>query len=209
MLRTECPSCKEWVSSPFLNEMENTKCPTCETEFQIKEVFVSAGAYSIYRDVLLKSIFKYKRLIAEAQKEVEDLERAGKDKLGYKDTIDSIKLFINNLQEMLNGARSGFRVAPKSGAVLCELGARMIEGRLVNISSTGACVNMSAYNNDFNKGEVIALQLVVGEPSPGISMKGEVMWTSPKNGIGVRFINLNAEAKALIVDYIQEKDKDV
>lgn len=208
MLRAECPSCKQWVNSPYLSDMEETKCPTCETVFKVKEVFVSAGPYSIYRDVLQKSVFKYKRLLAEAKKEVEELERAGKDKLGYKDTIDSMKLFMENLQEMLSGARNGFRVAPKSEAVICEYGGRSIEGRIVNISSSGACVNMAAYNPDFRKGDIVPLRFIADAPAPAFSLTGEVMWTSAAEGVGVRFTNLNETTKKLIIDYIQEKDKD-
>jgi hypothetical protein len=198
MLMVECPDCKEWIPSPFLLEIKETQCPNCEGLVPVKEVYISAGAYSINRDALLKSIFKYKRLIAEAGKNLEELQ---KNKRGAYEVKRVVK-FIENLKELLDGCRDSPRAPGGRVMVECTFKDAACNSELVNISSTGACVDVGEVSFLPQKGDKVGLRFWGKDP---FRVEGSVIWIGKENRIGTKFLNIDKLTIKHLHDYILEK----
>ncbi|MBI5587015.1 MAG: hypothetical protein HY889_01460 [Deltaproteobacteria bacterium] len=68
MFKIECASCNSWFHLPFNSEGDEVECPNCSKKTPAKDVYVAAGPYMIFREVLIKNMPKYRRLILEAEK---------------------------------------------------------------------------------------------------------------------------------------------
>lgn len=202
MLKIECPTCKNWLHSPFLMEMEEMKCPNCATVIQTKDVYIAAGPYMINRDVLLKHVFKYKRLFSEAAKEYDEIKKEGKGQKAYKVSSDTIKVFMDHLKELLEGCRNGFRVAPEKKEVDYSYRDEDFEGKLVNISMSGICVGGNPGAVPY-KGDSVTVSLKEGKYD--FKVTGEVVWADTSGMMGLRFQNMDDETRKHLVNYIIEK----
>ncbi len=207
MLKTECPQCNAWLHSPMLAEVETLQCPTCGTSVDVKDVYVSAGAYSIHRDVLLKNLFKYQRLLSEAGKELGDLLEDDKS-VGAVDkiSVNTLKSFMTDLQEMLEGCRNGFRVGAVDKRLNLALAGGNTEAHLVNISSSGVCVDIGELPSGAYKGAPVGVEF--SDEPYSFSAKGEIVWVSGRGQIGIRFIGLDEGTREHLRSYIQEKGTD-
>ncbi len=203
MLKVECPKCKEWIHSPFLVEMEETMCPTCGVQIPVEEVYITAGPYSISRDVLMKHFFKYKRLLTEAANELEGMKKEGKGLRTYEISSESVNKFMGNLQELLTGCRSGFRIAPGDKKVNYFVKDVAYESMLVNISMTGICIDAVEGSVMPRKGEEITIELVDEQHS--IKVNGKVVRSSEGGTIGIEFLGLDDNTRKGLLDYILEK----
>ncbi len=204
MLKTECPNCNKWLHSPMLAEVQTLQCPTCGASVDVNDVYVSAGAYSIHRDVLLKNLFKYQRLLSEARRELTGLlsregGAAGVDQI----SINTLKRFMGDLQEMLEGCRNGFRVQAPDKTLKLSIAGAEAEARLVNISSSGVCIDVGSLPAGAYKGVPVGVDFSDNHFS--FSVKGEVVWASDSGQIGIRFIGCDAGTKENLRNYIQEK----
>lgn len=200
LLKTECPRCKGWVTLHYQTGAAEVLCSSCSEPMPVKDVHVSAGPFMIYRDVLTASIFKYKKLLAEAEAEVAALKE--KDALtgGYGVSIRSLSLFITNLKELLDGCR--FDPRHLLGAETeYTLGGRSLKGVLVNISVTGVCLDTGGNPGPARPGEEISVRL------PGkvtdFFIPGRIMWTSRNGHIGVKFTHLDAETIEFLKGFIK------
>lgn len=168
----------------------------------VKDVHVSAGPFMIYRDVLTGSLFKYKKLLAEAEAEVAALKE--KDALtgGYGVSIKSLSLFIANLKELLDGCRFDPR-HPLGTETEYTLDGRSCKGVLVNISVTGVCLDTGKNPGAARPGGEITVRL----PGKGAEffIPGRIMWASRTGHIGVKFTHLDAETTEFLKGFIIEK----
>lgn len=205
MLKVECPECKEWIHSPLLMEMDKTTCPGCGVQVPVDEVYITAGPYSISRDVLMKHFFKYKRLLTEAANELEEMKKEGKGLKTYEVSSDSVNKFMGNLQELLTGCRSGFRITPGDKKVnyFVKDNSNSNESRLVNISMTGICIDAAEGSVMPRKGEEITIELVDEQYS--IKVKGMVVRSGKDSTIGIQFLGLDDNTRKGLLDYILEK----
>lgn len=205
MLKVECPSCKQWVQSPYLRELDKMECPSCKAEIPLNDIYISAGPFAIYRDVLLKNIFKYSKLLSEAERELEDIKKAGKGK-PYSISADTLQVFIGHLKEMLEGCRAGFRVSDDS-MVSVASGKNSAEGKIVNLSSTGACIDMGAAGLPA-KGSEVDISFRGGAlPGSGFKVSAEVVWAGKGGQIGVKFIWVDPSTKKTLLDFIRAKEE--
>ncbi|GMR04478.1 MAG: hypothetical protein BMS9Abin23_0376 [Thermodesulfobacteriota bacterium] len=205
MLKTECPHCSCSVYSPLLTESEDTDCPSCGKPFTVKEVFISAGPYSIYRDVLLKNMGKYLRLLREAKEEVDSIKKKGEGSRAYAESAKTVDLFIDRLKELLDGCRSKLRVTGEDISVEYMLYKTLHKGKLVNISSTGICIHVGEDAVGLNRGQSLNLNIKDPMMAEPLYVEGEVVWVSGEHSMGVRFINMDEGRKKILHDLILEK----
>jgi hypothetical protein len=203
MLKIECPKCKEWVHSPFLVEMEEMACPSCGVQIPVEEVYISAGPYSISRDVLMKHFFKYRRLLTEAASELEELKKEGAGLKTYDITSDNVNKFMKNLEELLAGCRSGFRISPGDKLVNYFINDTSYESKLINVSMTGICIVACEGAALPTANEKITIELV--DDSHNIKVQGVVLRVNKSGTMGIRFEEFDAEAKKALLDYVMEK----
>jgi hypothetical protein len=205
MLKVECPKCKEWVHSPFLVEMDEMACPSCGVEIPVEEVYISAGPYSISRDVLMKHFFKYRRLLSEAASELEELKKEGEGLKKYDITADNVSKFMKNLEELLAGCRSGFRISPGDKKVNYFINDSSHESRLINISMTGICIDAGEGATLPAVSDKITIELV--DDPHNIKVNGVALRVAKSGIIGIQFAELDMDAKKSLLDYILEKGK--
>lgn len=199
MLKLECQSCGQWVHSPFLAELEETQCPNCAASIKVKDICISAGTFSMYRDVLLKHMFKYQRLLSEAEREIDDIKKDTKGKASTA-SIESVKMFVTNLREMLEGCRDSFRVNIKDISSEVSLGDEKVSGHLVNISTTGVCIDAGQVKPAMKKGDHV--EITIGEDWRGLN--GKVVWVGKGNQMGIRFLKMDSETKNRLLEFIKK-----
>lgn len=200
MLRLECPECKEWIHSPVLTEIKELRCPVCAVIVPVKDLYITAGPFSIYREVLLKNRFKYQRLLAEAEKELEEIKKGGSIR-PHSISASSIELFMENIKEMLGGCRDNLRMED-GAAVRCFFKGEPFEAMLVNISSTGACIDTGSLA--LKKDDEVTIELG-GTPGVGVfSVMGSAAWASGKKA-GIKFYRMEERVRTSLIDYIKER----
>lgn len=196
MLKTECAKCGAWVVLPF--KVEEANCPNCGEVVPVKEVFISAGPYTIYRDVLKKNMFKYKRLIIEAEKEMADLRsRPGGRK--YDISVDTIKQLLANLKEMLDGCRDHLRHELDAN-VTYMMNQQAYPGRVVNLSLSGICIEAGKSSSMNKLLSDVEVRLKTGKDL--VNIKGKVMWIGNGDKMGIKFINIDENLMDTLKDYI-------
>jgi hypothetical protein len=170
----------------------------------VKDVHVSAGPFMIYRDVLTGSLLKYKRLLAEAEMEIDGLRK--KDALtgSYGVSIKSLSLFIDNLKELLDGCRFDPR-HPISEAAGTEyiLDGRSYSGALVNISVTGACLDTKKNSERTRLWSEISVRLAGKDKE--VLIPGKIMWIGKSSLIGVKFTDVDDGTREFLKSFIIEK----
>jgi len=201
MLRHQCPECKEWIHSPFLVDCKEMQCPSCSANVKVSDLYISAGPFSIHRDVLRKNMFKYTRLLMEAEKELLDVKDAvGKFKADPIST-KSIAMFIENLKEMLSGCRESTRFSAQ-GLNIRFIGDKgSVEAKLINISTTGICVDIGESAAAYKKGDTVAVEL--GGAGRG-RLPGQVVWAG-KGPVGVRFKEMDEATRQGLFEFLRDK----
>jgi len=190
MLKTDCPQCKCSVSSPFMSDTREIECPNCGSIFSAKDVFVATGPYSIYRDVLVRNMHKYVRLLREATAEMNELEELGVDSLPYRESAKTIKVFVERLKELLEGCRAQLRVPGGKATVQYLVEDTPFIGELKNISSTGLCIAIPDKSHRIGPGRIIKLRIEDECLSTPLCLQGWVVW-STENGItGLKFVSI-------------------
>jgi len=205
MQKADCPKCKCSVTSPFITDAREIECPNCETLFTSKDVLVAAGPYSVYRDVLIRNMHKYVRLLRDATAEIRELEELGKDSLPYRESANTIRIFVENLRELLGDCRDKLRVSGGKATVDYSVGEKTYRGVLKNISSTGICISVAGENERLVPGKIIRLKIQdegLGEP---LCLKGWVVWHTEKGISGLKFVGLEDSVKESLHTFISLK----
>lgn len=205
MLKTECVTCSQAIILPFFNA-EELICPNCGKEIPANDVFVSAGPYSIHRDVLIKNIFKYKRLIHEAEKEVEELQKKGVGARKYDVSIDTIAMLIENLKEMLDGCRKNLRHKLENATASLIMDGQTHHAKISNLSLTGICLEAGRLCATTKLWKEVAVRLEVGAER-GSMLGGKVMWIGSGNLLGIQFLEADRQAKEFLKEYIMSHTK--
>ncbi|MBI3756302.1 MAG: hypothetical protein HY265_09095, partial [Deltaproteobacteria bacterium] len=133
----ECPRCKEVIYSNLLAELKVVFCKNCKINVPVQDVYITAKGYTILKDGLISRIYRYEKLLIEAEKEMEATTRSS---YLSKESIESMGKFIAALRELLDGARNNFRVHIPHRIVNYKFDNIVGEGRLVDLSIVGACI---------------------------------------------------------------------
>lgn len=200
MLKMECPGCQEWIHLPFKTRAAEMVCPGCSGLIPVKDLYVAAGPFLIARDVLFKSVPRYRRLILEAEKEAAGLRNSEKvDNISLR----SMKMFINNLKELLDGCRDEARHALNDNGVEYSINRLIFQGNIVNISVSGTCIDGKNMSLD-RLWQEITVHLKRAEAET-CSIRGRVVWIGDGNKMGVKFLTDDEKTRDAIEDYIREK----
>jgi len=208
MLKTKCSDCSSWVYSPILTEITETECPDCGSTFSINDLYVSTGPFSVYRDALLKNLHKYTQLLKSAREERDEFKSRAKGDKSDTESIATLENFVSGLEELLSGCRSRLRVPVKNTVVKYSTDTIPRQGTLVNISSTGICIEASEEISKLHNGSFVILIIDNMNTVDTIYLHGEVVWTgAEKNGnrMGIRFINSEPEVEERIRSFITEE----
>ncbi len=205
MRKADCPHCKCSVTSPFMTESREIECPNCVTLFTAKDVFVATGPYSIYREVLIRSMHKYVRLLREARAEIRELEELGVDSLPYRESAKTIKVFVENLRELLGSCRDKLRVSGGKATVDYYMGEDIYRGVLKNISSTGICMAVPQTSHRIGPGRIIKLRIKDESLSEPLCLRGWVVWSTEKGITGIKFVSLDESAREALHKFISFK----
>lgn len=206
MLKIECPKCCKWVHLTLHGDEEEVSCPDCNEMIPVKDVYVAAGPYMIFRDVLQKNMHKYKRLLLEAEKEIQDLQKKA-DGLNrsYDISAKTVNMFVTNLKEMLEGCRDTIRHSVDDVVVEYVINGRGYRGRLVNLGVSGMCLvagKTATVTRLWNEMVVNFRPDETGDPVP---LPGKIVWLGKGNLMGVKFLDLDGKKKKMLRDYIQSK----
>lgn len=204
MLKTECPKCKGWVTLPFQTGTDEIKCSNCSEPIPVKDVHVSAGPFMIYREALTGNLTKYKRLLAEAEAEINDLKKKDAATGAYGVSIKSLGLFITNLKELLEGCRFDPR-HPLNQSIELDfvLNGRACKGALVNLSVTGACIDTKDSAEQARLRCEISVRLA--DKDKEFLIPGKIMWVGSAGLVGVKFTSVDDEAQEFLKAFIIDK----
>jgi hypothetical protein len=211
MLQMKCPSCAKVISSPLLAEMSSIECGHCKETVEVGDVFVTTKGFTMHRGDLLKRIFRYRSLLAEVEKERVLMV---KDESVSAATKKSIEQFYVTLQELLVGARSSYRFSvPFDLPIDVEYQGKTGQGRLVNLSSKGASINLQTTDKAPRQGSEIHFEIPLDIAPKALSIQAKVLWLRKidKNeanenlAVGVAFVNLGEDIRNSIWDFCIDK----
>ncbi len=205
MLKADCPECKCSVTSPFMTESRSIECPNCGTVFTTKDVFVTTGSYSIYREVLIRNMHKYVRLLREATAEMNELEELGKDSLPYRESARAVRHFVESLRELLGNCRSKLRIPGGKATVDYYIGDAMYTGVLKDISSTGLCIAIKDRTHKIEPGHIIKLCIKDECLKEPLCLKAWAVWNTEKGMTGLKFVGLCDSSKEALNGFISFK----
>lgn len=209
MLKTDCPNCRFSLSSKILTEDSEIECAECKETFQVKDVYIYAWPYTIYREVALKNVDKYIRLLRETKADVALMEELGKDSMPYRESAKSLNQFADMLTELLDGCRSEPRVPCGDTTVEYYIGDAVYTGNIRNISSTGICISISGKSNRIGPGRIIKMNINDNALSETLCLKGWVIWSTEKGITGLKFVGLEETSRAALQDFIEVKNSMV
>lgn len=205
MLKTKCPNCKCSVKSTFLVEAQQATCDGCGETFIVKDIYISVGPYTIYKEVVLENTPNYVRLLRELRAEAARMEERGKDSLPYRESAKTVNLFVNMLRELLEGCRDKPRVPGGKATVEYYIDETAYHGVLKNISSTGICFAISDKSLQIGPGRIIKLSVKDEGLSEPLCLKAWVVWSTEKGITGLKFVGLDAASRETLCKFIAYK----
>ncbi|MFZ3071892.1 MAG: PilZ domain-containing protein, partial [Thermodesulfobacteriota bacterium] len=189
--------------SPLLLEKKELFCPNCAKAVPVRDIYISAGPYSIYRDVLMQNLLRYRHLLMEAEKEIEKLSAKAKTSVPDDISRGSMKKFIDQLKELLDGCRDHLRAPAGNAVVECAFGGVRDKGTLVNISTSGVCIDLGKSANLPKKGVNAALRFMDDKGGDYLALAGPVAWSDAVGHVGIRFPAIDEKSRKLLEEYIE------
>ena len=191
MLKMKCPKCKEFIVSKLLAEIDQITCNNCQATVPVQDVMVFAKGFTFHRNDLAKRLFRYKSLINEVVQERELLEKNTKASPESKKSLDQ---FLEALKEVMDGARNSLRLDfSERVEVRFMVNQQPHSGALVNLSTSGACIEADPAAALPQKKNVIKLHFSLPGRKEVFMLDGVVIWTNKLEGkkeafaIGVEF----------------------
>ena len=214
MLIMKCPKCDKYISSALLAELTSIDCEHCSAAVAVNNVLVSSNGFTFDRKDLLKSFFRYRKLLDEVIDEHSSLVQNGDASSASRRSIEQ---FLAILQGMMTGARDNFRYqfsAPLS-AKLCY-SRHECSGTFFNLSTEGACVEISRSNPLPRVKGGISLEFSLPESEKVFSVDGDICWTkkakdgeSKKHSIGIKFRGVDTSIHEDLWKYISGAASEV
>lgn len=210
MLKMECPNCKHQIYSHLLAEVDSVVCKNCKTDVPVGDVYVTAKGYTMLRKDLVMRMHRYEKLLNEAENEVSLMMEGEKT---CDETVQSIDRFIGTLKEMLEAARNNFRMYQQQLPVNLKVNDKTISGIMINMSTTGACVEPEDGSKLPKLHEKIELIFSLDGIEEAFEIKGKVCWIKKKTsksefntGIGIQFKELDKKTNAKLWAHIEKLD---
>jgi hypothetical protein len=213
MLKMECPKCKGWIHSKILRESNDVFCENCNEDVKVDNVYVSASGYTILKDILNDRVYRYEKLLKEAEKELEVIA----EKTSHKgdESVKSINNLVVALKELLEGARNTSRVQLPNVSAEYEFENHKKRGEIIDLSVTGSCIEIDERGQLPQVKREINLKFSLPDSNKKLSIKGKVVWIKrgvrdrgSKTAIGIKFEELSDEVRTLIWDFITTKNME-
>ena len=214
MLIMKCPKCEKNISSALLAEITSIDCEHCGATVAVDNVLVSSNGFTFDRKDLLKSFFRYRKLLDEVIDEHSSLEQNGESSAASRRSIEK---FLAILQGMMAGARDNYRY-PLSTPLATKLCYSRYEcsGTFFNLSTEGACIEISRSNPLPRVKGGISIEFSLPETEKIFSIDGDICWTkkakageSNKHSIGIKFRDLDSSTHDDLWGYISVAASDV
>ncbi len=183
---------QKYISSALLAEMTSIDCEHCHATVAVSNVLVSANGFTFDRNDLLKRFFRYRKLLDEVIDEHSSLT----DNRNASDVSKrSIEQFLSILQGMMTGARDHFRFQFSTPlSVKLSYSRHECSGTFFNLSTDGACLEISRSNPLPRVKGGITLEFSLPEQEKIFSIDGDICWTqkgsdgqAAKHRVGIRF----------------------
>ncbi len=195
-----CPNCHELIISSLLAEIDEITCHYCKDDVPVRNILISARGMTMNRNDLLKSFFRYKKLLTEV---VEERAAMDGDEEFLKTSKKSADQFIETLEEMMAGARDNYRLQfSLTVPVRINYDGKVQSGWLVNISMVGACIETENIYVIPSIGSIVSLEFSLPGHNSKFSMAGMIAWikdvengTEIAHDIGIKFMDLNDQAR--------------
>ena len=214
MLIMKCPKCDKYISSALLAEIATVECEHCKANVAVQNVLVSSNGFTFDRKDLLKRFFRYRKLLDEVIDERNSLSESS----ASSDTSKrSIEQFLAILQGMMSGAREKFRLEVKEpmAAKLCY-SRHECSGTFFNLSTEGACVEISPSNPLPRVLGGISLEFSLPGDPEVFAIDGDICWTQKatvdgggKHSCGIRFRGVDSATHAQLWQFISSGASDV
>ncbi len=204
MIKIECSKCAVWILLPFHGKEDMIECPHCAKTTPVRDIFVSGGPFILHRDILVKNMQKYRRLVSEAEKEMVGLQKKGASSRAHEISARSLSLFVSDLKEMLDGCRDVVRHSMNGVKVRYAIDNRKYYGNIMNLSVSGICLEAgraASISRLWSDAKV----LLKGENTGPFTLGGKIMWIGKGEQMGIRFSNVDESTMGLIKGYILEK----
>ncbi len=212
MLQMNCPKCNGLIKTPLLVELLDIECPQCRENVKVHNVVVSTKNFSMQRNDLIKRISHYKKLLKDVEKEIEQGENDQKTTENSRKSADNLR---SSLKDLLLAARDNFRLNMSYDLyVQINFDGDKRLARLVNISSTGACIELVDRGQLPGNNTEIQLQLLLPGDSESLSFLARVVWsrnlakdsTNKNVNMGIQFKDIDVQARECIWNFIVDAE---
>ena len=207
MLKMKCSECQEFIVSKLLAEATRIICEHCHKSVPVQDVMVFAKGFTFHRNDLAKRLFRYKSLINEVVQERKLLEKSPAASQESKKSLDQ---FLEALKEVMAGARNSLRLDfSEPFPVRFTMDQQLHQGSLINLSTSGACLEVDSMASLPVKKTSITLQFSLPGSSSMTTLNGVVVWTNRTEdskkqvfGIGVEFKQLDEGVMQTLWEFI-------
>jgi hypothetical protein len=139
----------------------------------------------------------------EAERELDALAERQK---GPQDvSIRTVRKFIENLKEMLDGCRNNPRTHLTTDVVKYIIDDITYQGKLINISTSGVCIKAAEDSSLPQKGDEVNVIFEEEKEEDPCRIEGEVIWIGKGNHFGIKFIDLDKSKKKCLQHYMLER----
>lgn len=215
MLPTNCPKCKGHIKSPSLKSSGSVRCDQCDELVNVEKVAFAAKDFTVDREDLQKRIFRYESLLQEVEKE---RRLMADDQRIAQETRQSFDQFCLTLQELLAGTKSCYRLKmTRDLSLLMEFAKHKSKVRLIDISTAGASLEPELLDKLPKPSAMLNLELTLPGLHEPWAVLAKVVWVRKLTNessaecyrIGVKFVNLDEQARAGIWRFITQNSAGV
>ncbi len=208
MLQMDCPNCHGVIQSQFLADVSSIECGRCAKTIPVKDVFVTTKSFVMHREDFLNRTFRFQKLLREVEKEL--LLMTNNQEASPK-SLESLEQFYASLQELLAGARNNYRMDILDDvSVDISDGKGQCKGKLLNISTSGASIELTRFMKLPRIKSLVDLVLPFPELSAQLYVRARVVWTKEQENkdrphqaiIGTTFVDIDENSKNCIWNYI-------
>jgi hypothetical protein len=212
MIQMNCPKCNGLIKSPLLVELPEIECPQCRVNVKVHNVAVSTKNFFMQRNDLIKRIFNYKKLLEEVEKEIEQGKKDQDSTENTRKSADDLRSF---LKDLLLAARDNFRLNMSYDLyVQINFDGDKRFAKLVNISSTGACIELVDRGQFPGNNTEIKFQLLLPGDKESLSLLARVICnrivakdtTSQSVNVGVQFKDIDEEVRSCLWNFIVDAE---
>ncbi len=210
MLQTKCPNCKGLIKSLYSKDLGSVKCDQCDEVVKVENVSVAPQAFTIDRHALHDRISRYENLLKEVEKERTLMAH---DQRVAKETRQSFDQFCTTLQELLEGAKSHYRLKMTRDLTLqLEFDNNKSQVKLIDISTSGASIESELPASLPGPKSIINLKIILPGFHEPLSARAKVVWARKLTNdsvadihrLGVKFLQLDEKTRSSIWCFITE-----